>query len=232
MNIAFCLRGIHYLVPPVNQFEPVDYELSYKNNKKFLYDSINGNIDFFISSYHTVKEKDVIEKFKPVQYVFNDFNKDDDGYKAMLIHTYNCIIMVINEENEKNKKYDLIITTRFDHIFFKYFTEMNIDFNKMNIEMKHSSGNCDDTFWVIPRSLLETFHNAIVSLLNLRKITHEINKFIPENDINYMYIIDETDYKNKTTYHYNVKNNHQLDEFIDSLNKHKNTNLSRNFLLV
>jgi hypothetical protein len=140
--------------------------------------------------------------------------------------------MILQNEETEKIRYDMILITRFDYIFFKQFYEMSLDFSKFNIAMKHSSGNCDDNFWLIPRNLLDNFASAIVHLYQTGGITHAINHLFNPTDIHYMYLIDNNDYDNFTTYQYFAKNNFELDKIIEHLNKHKNMNLERKFLLL
>ena len=165
MKYAVCFRGIHYL-DPIKTYQSVDYTNSYNNNKEFLLDEINSSYDIFICSYHSIKEKEMLDTYKPVLYSFSEFNPDENGFKAQLMHHLKCCQMITNYEEKNNIKYDMILITRFDYVFFKKISEMNIDFKKFNIAMKHLSGNCDDNFWLFPRNMLEDFINAIIKLYN------------------------------------------------------------------
>lgn len=230
MKYALCFRGIHYWeAPQLHQY--VDFEKSYNNIKHFLLDEIK-DYDIFISSYYSIKHPKLLETYKPVNFMLSNFDSNDNTFKAQLIHHLNCAQMIINYEREHNIKYDMIVITRFDYIYFRLFSEMNIDLTKFNITMKHSSGNCDDNLWVFPRSMLIKFIEKVICLLNTGGITHAINHEFEENEINYMYQINQDDYDNLTTYQYNYKNNFELDKVIEHLNKHKNMNLNREKLLV
>lgn len=230
MKYALCLRGINYWEAP-KSYQNVDFEKSYNNIKHFILNEIK-DYDIFISSYHSIKENSLLDTYKPVKYILSNFNPDDNNFKAQLIHHFNCAQMIINHEKEHNIRYDMILITRFDYIYFRLFSEMNIDLTKFNIGMKHSSGNCDDNFWVFPRSMLEHFIEKIILLYQTGQITHAINHQFESNDIHYMYNIDDTDYNNFTTYQYYCKNNYELDKNIEHLNKYKNMNLNKSTLLI
>jgi hypothetical protein len=230
MKYALCFRGIHY-VEPIKQYGTIDFEDSFNNIKQFLLNDIH-DYDMFISSYHSKKEEKLLETYKPKKYIFTDFNVDEINFKAQLVHHFNCVQMILQNEEENNMKYDMILITRFDYIYFRKFYEMNLDLTKFNIAMKHSSGNCDDNFWLLPRYMLDNFTSAIVHLYQTGGITHAINHLFNATDIHYMYIIDINDYDNFTTYQYFAKNNFELDKIIEQLNKHKNMNLNRIKLLV
>lgn len=230
MKYAVCFRGIHHL-EPIKNYGTIDFEDSFKNIKQFILNSINEH-DIFISSYHSKKEEKLLEIYQPKKFMLSDFNVDENNFKAQLVHHYNCVQMILQNEEENKIKYDMILITRFDYIYFRHFYEMNLDLTKFNIAMKHSSGNCDDNFWLFPRNMLDNFTSAVVRLYQTGGITHAINHLFNPIDIHYMYIIDNDDYDNFTTYQYFAKNNFELDKIIEHLNKHKNMNLQRNFLLV
>ena len=230
MKYALCFRGIHY-VEPVQHYGLIDFEDSFINIKKYILNNIN-DYDTFISTYHSKKEEKLLDLYKPRKYIFSDFNPNENNFKAQLVHHFNCVQMILQNEETEKIRYDMILITRFDYIFFKQFYEMSLDFSKFNIAMKHSSGNCDDNFWLIPRNLLDNFASAIVHLYQTGGITHAINHLFNPTDIHYMYLIDNNDYDNFTTYQYFAKNNFELDKIIEHLNKHKNMNLERKFLLL
>jgi len=230
MKYAVCLRGIHY-VEPIKNYGLIDFEDSLNNIKTYILNNIN-DYDTFISSYHSKKEEKLLELYKPSKYVFNDFNADENNFKAQLVHHFNSVQMILQNEDDKKIRYDMILITRFDYVYFRHLYEMSLDFSKFNIAMKHSSGNCDDNFWLFPRNLLDNFTTAIIKLYQTGGITHAINHLFNETDLHYMYSIDATDYDNFTTYQYFAKNNFQLDKIIEHLNKHKNMSLERRILLV
>lgn len=224
MKYAVCFRGIHYL-DSVKTYQSVDYNKSYDNNKEFLLDDLTAEYDIFISTYHSAKENEMLDIYKPVSSIISDFNVDENNFKAQLVHHFNCGRMIIEYEEQNNMRYDMILITRFDYIFFRKFHEMNLDVSKFNFAMKHSSGNCDDNLWIFPRNMLENFMNAIIHLYQTGGITHAINHQFDNNDIHYMYDIDNRDYDNLTTYQYFYKNNFELTKIIEHLNKFKHMNI-------
>jgi len=230
MKYAFCFRGIHYIDGIQKDYKDINYEKSYNNNKKLILNDLL-DYDIFLSTYHSKKENDLLNLYKPINSVFLNFDPDDSTFKLQLIHHLNCCKMIVEQENKANFKYDMIIITRFDNIFFRNFNSMNIDFTKFNIQMKHSSGNCDDNFWVFPRNLLEKFFYSCFNLLQTGGITHAINHCFQAEEIHYMYIIDQEDYDNYTMYQYCHKNNYDLDRCINQVNKYKYLNIVKEQLL-
>jgi len=243
MNIAICLRGIHY---EYSNIRNVNYKKSLLNYKKFIFDNLkeNGNnIYTFITTYHTELENELINDFKPNNIILNNYNINDSAYIIYLTQYIELIDMVINDEIKLGIKYDSIIIFRFDCMFFKYISEMNIDYNKFNICMKHSSGNADADFWIIPRNYLEKVRDILNNKLEANKTQdipdftlNSMNRFIDKDIIHYMYNIDETDYNNGTCdqYYYIIGSSHSfvrpLRDVVYSLNQYKNANIDSNYL--
>lgn len=239
MNIAICLRGIHYEQSDIRN---VNYKKSLLNFEKFIFDNLkeNGNNTYtYITTYHTELENELINDFKPNNIILNNYNINDSIYTIYLTQYIEIIDMVINDELKLGIKYDSIIIFRFDLIFFKYINEMNIDYNKFNICMKHSSGNADADFWIIPRHYLEKFRTILINNLDLPdfyRTLNSINQFIDKDIIHYMYNIDETDENNGTCeqYYYIIGSSHSfvrpLRDVVYSLNQHKCANIDSNYL--
>jgi len=240
MRIAFCIRGFHYKRTDDNL---IDYELALANYKAFLFDELNKyNIeyDIFISTYHSDKEDKLENDYKPVKIIYQENNQDN--YKALLQHNISLIDMVKDYATSVNIKYDLCIITRFDLVFFKKFSEMNIDINKFNIAMQHSSGNADADFWIFPCSYLDEFRIVQIYMINNKAdiipTTHATNRYIHEDFVHYMYSIDQTDYDNLTCYQYfyfndfKQRENYTFKKVVTNLNKFKHTTLTSAYLKV
>jgi len=70
------------------------------------------------------------------------------------------------------------------------------DIKKFNIMFKHTSGNCDDNYWIIGREYFNLFEESLIKMLNKKDaITHELNHYIGESNINYMYETDSNEYR-------------------------------------
>jgi hypothetical protein len=117
MNIAICIRGSHFL--SANDYN-VDFETNIKNFKYFLLDALKPyNIDIFISTYKSSKIDLLINTYNPVSYFLKDFTNNKYAGPDLCNHHNKLNELVIEYENLTNKKYDLIINTRFDFFFFK-----------------------------------------------------------------------------------------------------------------
>jgi hypothetical protein len=159
--------------------------------------------DIICSTYDT-KFVNVFQNNFPVKqwYKFPTSCIEEGGdWTRQLLH-YMKLMEMILEMEKKEDKYDLIIFTRFDLLFYKKVTEWDLNLNEFNIAVKHSSGNCDDNIWIFHRNYLQAFCNSIQSLLVSRGITHALNHRLVEQGVpvHYMYEITEEDYKNDTTY--------------------------------
>jgi len=194
MHIAICLHGIHF-IDNDNVRVKTNFEEVLKNNEKFLFNNLRENghtIDFFLNTYDSPKLPQLVEYFKPVATVIRNFNNYFHGIIQILNQKIN--FEMLNEYINKTRiSYDLIITIRFDLIFFKYFSDMNYIKDKINIVYKHVTNNgkyglnnCEDNFFIIPQ---EHIYTMLLALCQMNDTLHEINHYLPEDTIHYMYTI-------------------------------------------
>jgi len=246
MKIAICLAGIHY---EYSRTRFIDYRKSLANYKKFIFDDLinnNNTVHIFISSYNSDIETELINDFQPHDIELTEFNPEDNSIVCILNHNMKLIDMVKKNEIKLDIKYDYIISSlRFDLVFFKKISEMNINYNAFNICMKHSSGNADGGFWIITRNYLDDYKLILKNFPitiheGLHVINHTIINYNKSNnknlDIHYMYTIDDTDYKNRTCNQYYLivgstqAFNEPIDIMIKALNTYKNMNLTLSYL--
>lgn len=183
MKIAICYKGL-FNINYVRQ-NGIDDNLlksakdAIENHKEFIYSDLQTNeINTFISSYKTnsILDNIFIEELNAKDFIFfQPENVYANTWMAQLYHLKNIIKMIKNEEHVSNLKYDFFIFTRLDVTFHKNFNNLNIDFNKFNITVEHPSKNCDDNFWIFPRTMLDIFDQSIDLLISESKMTHEIN---------------------------------------------------------
>jgi hypothetical protein len=245
MNIALCIRGIHY---ELSDTRNLNYKNSLENYRKFIINNLKefGNeVHTFIITYHSEIEEQLVDDFEPNSITFNTYNSKDSSYICSLNQYIQMIDMIKIYEEQHHIKYDTIIIIRFDLIFFRKITEMNIDYNKFNICMKHSSGNADGDFWILPRNYIENFriilnnrleHENTLSQPDFFSTLHSINHFIDKDIIHYMYNIDATNYNNGTCnqYYYIIGSSHSfvqpIRDVVYSLNQYMNTNINSTYL--
>jgi hypothetical protein len=195
MKIALVLRGQHYLK---TSYFFTDFEENVKNIYKTLinpYRDINMEVDIFFLTYESPKVDILINAYKPVKYcILADSERNNNTILRQHIWHYLTNDIVVAYEAEKNIKYDIVINTRFDITFVKKFTEMDINFDKMNIAFEHSSGNCDDNLFIFPRRMLEDFKKAWHEMTPKPNTTHEFNHFFPKDEIHYMSIVSDEEW--------------------------------------
>lgn len=202
MRIALVLRGYHYLYIPQRIYS--DFEESIQNFEETIFKPLSEaghEIDVFCLTYNSEKLNRMLELFKPVRTLVLD--PSEIAVNSGYILKYWQLISdeeIIKHESKIDKKYDVIINTRFDISFHCKITEMNIDYSKYNIAFKHSSGNCDDNLWIYPRSMIEKRKTIFLDMLKNNKIMHTLNSYLTEDEIHYMYEVSEEDWKNGEEY--------------------------------
>lgn len=199
MRIANCYRGVfclgHIKRHGIDDSYLQKFENARQNHKTQIYGDLvqSGNIvDTIFSTYDLSPEYKnlVIEEFNPSLLIFNDKEMINmDTWKAQLLHYEELLIGISKIENDFNFRYDLIMVGRTDTHFHRQVSSLPIDLEKFNIIFQHPSGNCDDNFWIFPRSYLDTFEQAVNHLIRCTKITHEMNHAIIQmgGQVHYMY---------------------------------------------
>lgn len=196
-RIAVCYRGIHYSTDKII----VDYRDCFQNHIDNLISPLlshNNHLDIFCLSYESPLKDVLIANITPVDAYFfteNDKNNGSSWHRQLLFHKKSAEL-IHNYESKYGFTYDIVINLRYDLYFTKSISGMNVNYNKINIAYEHRSNNCDDNLFIIPRTYLDTFYSAINTLIRNGQITHELNKYIDESLINYMYVITDDDIKN------------------------------------
>ena len=198
MRIALLLRGRHYLN---NQWYYTDFSESCENINSMIIQPLRDQghtVDIFCCTYTSHKLEQLIDFYKPVM-TLSVNESEFNGLRSCACKYIWCLegSRLIREYEEKNKfTYDYIINMRFDIIFSVTIINQSYDITKMNIMFKHTSGNCDDNYWIIGRTQLGNFENAINQLLsNEKSIIHEFNHHIDTSNVNYMYETDSNEYR-------------------------------------
>jgi hypothetical protein len=135
MKLAILFFGMskcHYNYYKTSTKYFIDYEKSYENYKKFIFEFfINRGyeIDVYFTTNLLDEEdtKTICEKYKPKKYKFMENAGNINACRNLKL------INVINLCLESKITYDLILMTRFDLLFQKDFSESNIDFDKFNL---------------------------------------------------------------------------------------------------
>ena len=170
MKLAVLLFGMsktEYIHWRDNNTYFIDYEKSYENYKKFIFDFFK-NKGYDIDVYFTTNmlddknKKEICEKYKPIKYTFIENGKNNTTSRNEKLN--NVIDLCLNS----GFTYDLILITRFDLLFQKEFDKSNIDFDKFNIVSILEMPNliCDN-FYLFPYKYFQTFSNIVKQNLNV-----------------------------------------------------------------
>ena len=151
----------------------------------------DDKIDYYFSTYDLSDKINTIykEKLKPVYYGYTPTSLSlADVWVSHLKHYRNLIHQIRNRMDMTRDLYDAIIFTRPDLKLVQNFSELDIDFSKFNIVVKHPSGNCDDNLFILPLKYLDIFSESVNELYENNRITHEINHVLEKRgaQINYL----------------------------------------------
>lgn len=151
----------------------------------------DDKIDYYFSTYDLSDKINTIykEKLKPVYYGYTPTSLSlADVWVSHLKHYRNLIHQIRNRMDMTRDLYDVIIFTRPDLKLLQNFSELDIDFSKFNIVVKHLSGNCCDNLFILPLKYLDIFSESVNELYENNRITHEFNHALEKRgaQINYL----------------------------------------------
>ena len=209
MKLAVLLFGmskIEYINWYGNKKCFIDYEKSYENYKKFIFDFFE-NKGYDIDVYFTTNildnknKKEICEKYKPIKYNF--IENCEDRTKSRNEKLNNVIDLCLNS----GFTYDLILITRFDLLFQKEFDKSNIDFDKFNIVSILEKPNliCDN-FYLFPYKYFQIFSNIVKQNLNVsfHHIQEQLYNKLNIKSVNY--ILNENCYISSLSFYKIVRN--------------------------
>ena len=191
MKLAILFFGMskcHYNYYKTGDKYFIDYEKSYENYKKFIFEffiSMGYDIDVYFTTNLLDEEdtKTICEKYNPKKYNFMENAGNINACRNLKL------INVINLCLGSKITYDLILITRFDLLFQKDFTESNIQFDKFNLVSILETPNfiCDN-FYLFPYKYLQPFLEVSINNLNNRfhDIKNELYEKINPNSIHYI----------------------------------------------
>lgn len=191
-KLAILLFGIHYL----NKYQHwmkwetnIDYRKSVDNYKKNIYHAFGDYyIDTFISSYVSDKQSELIETYNPKCLSFVEI---DNNGKTNVEQRYDRFInglkMIKEYQDAHNIEYDLYVMTRFDLLFLKTISSLDIQQDKINISYNTICGDdssfVDDNLYILTKGNLEKFYK-ICEKIPKNIWFHNLNRYNGEYDIN------------------------------------------------
>jgi len=169
----------------------IDYRQSLDNYKTYLINHFTAKgfaIDFFLSTYNSTIENELIKDFAPKKYVLVPFKTGKSNHISRNSHYIN-VLNLANMHSIHNKiTYDLVIVTRFDIMFKKPLDELRIYHDRFNISYRcETDPNIDDNFYIFHGKYLATFLkfiSALPSHLSYHKIYNRLIQHI--SNINFM----------------------------------------------
>lgn len=184
MKVCICFRGKHY------EEGHVDYRKSLQNYKEFILNPFiqSGNsVDVFLATYDSKISPELLTDYSPKKYIFLDKCQQEYGCTNSFARQCDFHIILMDMLKEYDEQYDLIIEVRFDLFFKAKITEMNLDYEKINIGFKHTSGNCDDNMFIFNSKHIDAVKTGFANLKQYGSgNSHVINRFIPSEIIHYM----------------------------------------------
>jgi hypothetical protein len=186
IKVALCMRGAVSKTSGAfsckndlySNAEYVDYNACYNSIKKHIIDSnaSNFSIDVFCHGWNVDLETDIVSKYKPVKYKFeNNSNYNDDILKLCKYETdfggisqalafKKAIELKEEYETENNLQYDIVILYRYDVLLWK---DMNLnEYTNLHDTIyvnAHHDGNGDFHF-VMSNHKSSVFKNLIHSI--------------------------------------------------------------------
>jgi hypothetical protein len=201
MKVCLFMRGKHY------EYANVDYRKSVDNYREFIIRPLLNagyTVDIFIATYDSDILDLLLREYSPSERRILD--KKEQEYGNINTFQRQCDFHYMLDEMMKlsGKTYDIVVNMRFDLFFKVKITDMNIRYDQVNIGFKHSSGNCDEAFFILPGYYSGMFSKAWMRLKTEGSITHQINHYIDESIVNYMIDLSnlslEDYYKKQWTY--------------------------------
>jgi hypothetical protein len=182
MKVAICFRGVHYMNGEN------DWVVDFEKNVSVFFEKIvkplqdrGDEVDIFISTYDSVKLDRVKEIYKPVRLQLSPFIPTQDRYDAQYNHHNILFNQVFDYEMEKNIRYNLVITMRFDLVMRISILDLPIRNDVFNAPYKLVwNGDVDETWWVLPRDDLELILMTLNFMRDRNMTTHKIEKHYPK----------------------------------------------------
>ena len=198
MRFAVYLRGRSFYH---TDYYHTDFSESCDNINEMILDPLRKDghtVDIFCCTYISHKLEFVLNFYKPIKTLV--VNDDDlasvNSWNRQKIFSLEGVRLLKAHESANNIQYDYCINLRFDILFKVPITKQAIDLTKFNIMFKHTSGNCDDNYWIFPRKYFDLFEESLIKLLKKEStITHEINHYLGDFTIHYMYETDSNEYR-------------------------------------
>ena len=222
MRFALCLKGVHSIQEYVStgltdniKRKSLD---SFNNINKMIINNIKEDghdIDIFISTYDCDAGDYLINLYNPKKfYKFEEKNiiynrKYMDGvplFESIANHTIK-LLELCSESN-----YDYIIITRFDLLFTQLYKNFPVDYDKFNINCKHTSGNSDDNLWIFKNKYSKELKDSLIEQIKsndpVLKTTHYVNRILDSHNVPINYFYDMKTHKGEMYTYFQFNNDY------------------------
>ncbi len=166
----------------------VDYKKTIFSFKKHIEEHLklisNHEVDYFISTYKSEKQKQIIDDYKPIKSLFNVFtngSKVDEYSKLKKDRMMESLLLAGDD-------YDFYFITRFDLMFKMPLSDLSVDYEKINLNCRmkpfYGENDVDDNLFFFPKSQLEHFKSA-VQAHDSSRFMHDILTYMDETQVNF-----------------------------------------------
>lgn len=203
-KLAIGLFGIHHLEHLkhwMNWDITVDYKFSVENFKNCLFE--NNIVNVYSSTYFSEKLNELINDYNfrslKITQIDNKYEKEIGLNMKKRNKRFKETIKLILDDDIKH---DYVLLTRYDIFFRKKISELNINYDKINIMWKGEWGKgnpiIDDNFYFLPYEKLQSFYDEL-NLIDERECSHHYDKYI--KDINCILDDNYSDINSVPTYY-------------------------------
>jgi len=199
-KVAICFKGLND-----------EFEESYENIKKCIYDSLENHgyehITFATSTINNPEKfLSFVNTYKPVKITLNQERKAPRWNEVLVTGSdqtivpyqlIECMNMVDEYEKENQMCFDTILILRSDLTFNKSLHEYDINDEHVNMECMfvpdYNSGDC--FFW-IPLKFKQQANQSFKDIVNERGSSHQAWSYFKRNGVSTHYVCGETSKRN------------------------------------
>jgi hypothetical protein len=166
MKTAILLVGVSYHPGYLNieeKIRSVDFLNTSNNMKSGLIDGYPDS-DVYISTYHSIRDKELENFYSPKHIIYNDW---ETGYNESTIISGINGLQTYADLN--NIHYDIIIISRMDLIFYSNVNTWNFDYFKINFLFREGNfepciqqGRSCNVLWLFPYSYINIFKDSLL----------------------------------------------------------------------
>lgn len=187
MKLAVVIRGISYYDEGISTGvkSNVDYRECLQSYKTVLIPVLKklfDSIDVYLVTYYSDKLCNIVNDYNPKDIIL--LPKCEISYGGTNEFLAGLIAKSLDfvQKWSHTEDYDYILQTRFDLYYYQPPLISRFQLDKVNFAWKGESGQCDDSFVLIPKRYI----GPLVEYLSSGRCTHYMNTVIPNADRNYI----------------------------------------------